>query len=244
MESLIVERSYAGPPNMGHGGFVSGLLVDRLGGATKTPVQVTLRRPVALDTFLDLASTEAGVELRLDDEVVAEAVPLDDASVLDDLDVPPPPTLEIARGARAESPSLYDAGRGVHPICFGCGNQRDDEDGLGVFAGPVEVEGRRSVAGVWRPGVAERTSDGWILAALDCPGAFAFIAEGTRAGLLGRIVFQRTDPAPLDPAEEYVVTGWQVGVDGRKMFAGTALFDDHGRSIAVAKATWFGFPSS
>lgn len=241
---MIVEARYAGPPNMGHGGYVAGLLVDRAGGARTAPVQVTLRRPVPLDVPLTLTAVDAGrIELHRDDELIAEAGPAEDATTITALDVPPPPTLDTARAAAVDSPSLYDDGRGVHPICFGCGNRRDDDEGLRVFAGPVTVEGRRQVAGVWTPGSDERTSDGWVLAALDCPGAFAFIAEGTRAGLLGRIVFQRLADVSVDPTADHVVTGWQIGVDGRKMFAGTALFDAAGRCVAAAKATWFGFPA-
>lgn len=244
MDSLVIAGKYPGPPNMGHGGYVAGALVDRVGGAQDGPVQVTLRKPVPLDTPLDVERTGAGtVELRRDGAVIAEAGPADDAAVITGLDVPPPPSLELARAAAVDSPSLYDNGRGVHPICFGCGNRRDDDEGLQVFAGPVDVDGRRQVAGVWRPGSEERTTDGWLLAALDCPGAFAFIAEGTRAGLLGRIVFQRLDGGSVDPSADHIVTGWQIGVDGRKMFAGTALFDEGGRCLAAAKATWFGFPA-
>lgn len=245
MEALIIEARYAGPPNMGHGGYVAGTLVDLVGGAHDAPVQVTLKRPVPLDTPLDVTLDEAGrqVEARRDGEVVAEAGPATDPTVVTGLVIPPPPSLEVARGAAAGSPSLYDDGRGVHPICFGCGNRRADDEGLRIFAGPVDVDGQRQVAGVWRPGRADRTTDGWVLAALDCPGAFAFIAAGTRAGLLGRIVFQRLDAAAIDPGADHVVTGWQIGVEGRKMFAGTALFDAGGRCLAAAKATWFGFPA-
>jgi hypothetical protein len=229
---------------MGHGGYVAGLLVDHAGGTSGGPLEVTLRRPVPLDTDLELVDVAAGhAELRRGDELIAEVKPADDPGVVRGLDVPAPPSLSEAESAEGGSPSLYDNGRGVHPICFGCGNCRDDDEGLQVFAGPLEVGGRAQVAGVWRPGSSERTSDGWVLAALDCPGAFAFIAAGTRAGLLGRIVFERLDATPIDPSSEYVVTGWQVGVDGRKMFAGTALFDGDGGLVAAAKATWFGFPA-
>ena len=241
-----IEKRYAGPPNMGHGGYVSGLLVDAIGGATNRPIQVTLRKPVPLDTPLELADAEdGGVQLRREDELIAEAKVDDDRAVITGLEVPPAPTIEQARAATVDSPSLYDGGRGVHPICFGCGNVRSDSEGLEVFAGPLEgVGGHQQVAGLWRPGTSERTTDGWIIAALDCPGAFAFISQGTRAGLLGRIVFQRLDGGePIDPGQEHVVTGWQIGVDGRKMFAGTALFDAEGTLRAAAKATWFGFPA-
>lgn len=245
MDALIVEGRYLGPPNMGHGGYVAGVLIDRFGGAQNGPVQVTLKRPVPLDTPLEIVAGEGGVgiDLRRGEETIAEAIPAGDHSLITSLAIPQPPPLEDARAAAPRSPSLYDNGRGVHPTCFGCGNRRADDEGLQVFAGPVDTGETQQVAGVWRPGSGERTTDGWILAALDCPGAFAFIAAGTRAGLLGRIVFQRLDSTPLDPSADYIVTGWQIGTDGRKMFAGTALFDDEGRCLGAAKATWFGFPA-
>jgi hypothetical protein len=238
---LQVERSFAGPPNMGHGGYVAGLLAARLDTAAG-PVQVTLRRPIPLDTPLDLVETSNRVELRRGDDLIAEADAVDAPF---ELEVPPPPTLEQARAAEAASPSVYNDGRGVHPTCFGCGTQRDDDDGLRIHVGPVEVDGRAQVAGTWRPGAARSDGDGtvgttWILAALDCPGAFAFIAAGTSAGLLGRIVLERYGDRPVRGDEDHVVTGWQIAVEGRKMFAGTALFAPDGALLAAARATWFG----
>ena len=238
---VIVKASFAGPPNMGHGGYVAGLLVDGL-GAGEGAVQVTLKRPIPLDTPLDLTTAGGRAELRNGDEVLAEAEPT--APLLPDLDVPTAPSVADARAAEPGSPSLYDDGRGVHPICFGCGNRRDDDDGLQIFVGPLDVDGRRQVAGTWRPR-ADRTGDHWVLAALDCPGAFAFIAEGTRAGLLGRIVYERAAGAgPVEAGADHVVTGWQIGSEGRKMFAGTALFTAEGSLVAAARATWFGFPAA
>jgi hypothetical protein len=241
---LQVARSFAGPPNMGHGGYVAGLLASHLdagGGA----IQVTLRRPVPLDTPLDLVEAAGRAELRRDDELIVEADTVDRI----ELDVPPAPSVEDAHAAESRSPSFFNDGRGVHPICFGCGAQRDGGDGLRVFAGPVEVDGRRQVAGVWRPGSELADASGavaplWVLAALDCPGAFAYIVDDQRAGLLGRIVFQLEPGASVAAGADHVVTGWQIEVDGRKMFAGTALHDADGRLLAAAKATWFGRPGS
>ena len=240
---LEVARSYAGPPNMGHGGYVAGLLVTHLGG--EGPAQITLRRPIPLDTPLELDATGGGdgerVELRHGDDVIAEGERL--AAPLD-LDVPPPPSFDEARAAEADSPSHYD-GRGVHPICFGCGAQREHRDGLRIFAGPLTVDGQEQVAGIWRPDDDVGTDPTTLtVAALDCAGAFAFIARGTRAGLLGRIVVDLPASTTVRPGDEVLVTGWQVGIDGRKMFAGTALFDDGGTLLASAKATWFGPPSA
>lgn len=235
---LEIPSRFAGPPSMGHGGYVAGLFASRTDG----PVQVTLRRPTPLDVTLTLDEVGEGRwELRHGDEVVTASEP---ASL--ELDVPPAPTVDDARAAEAASPSHHE-GRGVHPTCFGCGNRRKSGDGLRVFAGPLEVGGVAQVAGVWRPGAAFAATDGtvdaqWVLAALDCPGAFAFIVDGLRAGLLGRIVFEQHATVHAD--HDHVVTGWQIGVDGRKMFAGTALFDVDGTLLAAARATWFGFPSS
>src|SRR5688572_11393103 len=165
---------------MGHGGYVAGLFASRSDG----PVQVTLRRPTPLDTELALTAHGAGrFNLRHGDEVIAEAEP----GVLE-LDVPTPPAAEAARAAEAGSPAHYD-GRGVHPTCFGCGQQRGHDGGLAIAVGPVEGDLHGQVAAVWRPSVDLMSADGsidahWVLAALDCPGAFAFIVHGQRAGLL------------------------------------------------------------
>jgi hypothetical protein len=79
----------------------------------------------------------------------------------------------------------------------------------------------------------------YALAALDCAGAFAFIVDGVRAGLLGRIVLAMHREVRAE--QELIVTGWQIGRDGKKLLAGTALFTADGELCASAKATWFPF---
>jgi hypothetical protein len=234
MSSIVVPERCAGPPAMGHGGYVAGLFLRHLDGA----VQVTLRRPTPLGVELQLAEAEDGRwTLRNGEDTIAEA----ERTTLE-LDVLAPPTVEAARAAEAGSPSRWDE-RGVHPICLGCGLARDDELGLEIAVGPLEVGGVEQVAAAWRPATHHLGSDGlvdpqWVLAALDCPGAMAFIARGVRAGLLGRIVFEQHAPVPA--GDDLVVTGWQIDQDGRKKFAGTALFDAGGTVLAAARATWFG----
>jgi hypothetical protein len=230
---IEVPTRFTGPPGMGHGGYVAGLLASRTGEA----VQVTLRRPTPLDTPLDLDELGGGrFALRHGDDVIAESEP---APLT--IDVPAPPGVEQARAAEAGSPSHYEPD-GVHPVCFGCGTRVPEGEGLRIFVGPLEVDGRPLVAGVWRPGPGLAGADGvvdttWVLAALDCPGAFAFIAQGTQAGLLGRIVFEQHAEVRADA--DHVVAGWQIADEGRKLFAGTALFDADGRLLAAARATWF-----
>jgi hypothetical protein len=36
--------------------------------------------------------------------------------------------------------------------------------------------------------------------------------------------------------------GWQVGVDGRKTFTGSALYDAEGTLHAIAQQTWIALP--
>jgi hypothetical protein len=235
---IEIASRFAGPPAMGHGGYVAGLLAEGAEGA----VEVTLRRPIPLDRPLDLVDLDAGQRvLRDGDDLLAESRP---ASLA--IEVPTAPSLADAAAAEERSPS-HAEGRGVHPTCFGCGNRRPPGDGLRIFAGPLEVDGRPQVAGRWRPGPTFAAPDGsvptpWVLAALDCPGAFAFITSGTPAGLLGRIVFEQYDRVAAD--EDHVVTGWRIGEDGRKLFAGTALSTADGQLLAAAKATWFEMPSA
>ena len=233
MIKVVVPEHCVGPPGMGHGGYVAGLLARRIDGAS----QITLRRPTPIGAELVLEDLgDQRWALRDGDDLIADAEP---ASL--DLDVPPVPTVDEARKAEIDSPSRWNE-HGVHPICFGCGLARDDDEGLEVTVGPLEVDGHDEVAAVWRPGRALTGVDGgidthWVLAALDCPGAMAFIARGTFAGLLGRIVFEQT--GRVRPDVDHVVTGWQIDRDGRKLFAGTALAAADGTVLARARATWF-----
>lgn len=235
MSSVVIPENCVGPPSMGHGGYVAGLLARRIDGAA----QVTLRQPTPVGVALDVVDCGAGRwELRQGDSLLVEATPGDL-----DLSVPTPPSVDDARAAEAGSPSHWNE-HGVHPICFGCGLAREDDAGLEIAVGPVTVDGVDQVAAVWQPRADQADDDGvvdaqWVLAALDCPGAMAYIAADTKAGLLGRIVFEQF--APARAGVDHVVTGWQIEVDGRKMLAGTALADADGTILAAAKATWFAF---
>lgn len=226
-----VAARYAGPPGMGHGGYVAGLFVDG-----STSLQITLRRPTPLDRPLSLVDVDGGHELRAGDEVLADARP---AAL--ELDVPARPTLDDARAAMEGSPSVFGE-RGVHPTCFGCGLHRDDDEGLAIAAGPL-ADGSQ-VAAVWQPDARHTAGDvvtpHMVAAALDCAGAFAFIVDDQRAGLLGRIVIEQRADVPA--REDLLVTGWRVGNEGRKMIAGTAISTGDGEVLAAARATWFGFP--
>ena len=216
---MIVPARYNGPPDSGNGGYVCGLVAGTLGGLA----EVTLRLPPPLDRELDVVRSNGHVEVRDGESVVAEAEP-----VVLDLDVPAAVSVE-----EAEAASLRYAGFVHHAYntCFVCGPRR--EDGLRVYAGPVE--GRPGlVAAPWTPPEDVRPELVW--AALDCPSGWAvddFQREGV---LLGRMAAE-IHRLPT-PGDQHVVMGWRVGEDGRKRFAGSALLAADGEVLARARSTW------
>jgi hypothetical protein len=44
--------------------------------------------------------------------------------------------------------------------------------------------------------------------------------------------------APVKAGQPYVVAGWRLAEDGRKLTAGSALFTAAGQVAAAARATW------
>jgi hypothetical protein len=163
------------------------------------------------------------VEVRDSDALVAEAVALNGF----ELDIPAPVSLDDA----AEASKGYAGFRAhAYETCFVCGPARND--GLGIFPGPVE--GREIVAAPWTP-PADLT-DKIVWAALDCPSGWA-VDEFSRSGvLLGRLAARIV--APVTPGEPHVVIGWPIAEDGRKRFAGSAVFDAAGGLRAYARSTW------
>ncbi|HEU0335986.1 MAG TPA: hypothetical protein VFR43_05495 [Gaiellaceae bacterium] len=218
--SVLIGERFRGPASSGNGGYACGLLA---GFVDAPAVEVTLRLPPPLGRPLAV-ELEAGRAVLLDDgALVAEGV----AAELE-ADVPPPVGWEAASEAAKRYPGLSE-----HPFpeCFVCGPARRAGDGLRVFAGPVA--GRDGlVAAPWR---AREVEPAVVWAAIDCPGAFAAGAV-PRGSVLGRM----TAAVYRLPAEgeECVSAGWPVGVDGRKLFAGTALYGADGQVLAASRQTW------
>jgi hypothetical protein len=216
---MIVPGRFNGPPDSAHGGYACGLVAAILGGVA----EVTLRRPPPLDRELAVARDDGRVVIRDGEALVAEA-----ERVTLDVEVPAPVSVEEAAAAsRRYAGFLHHA----YNTCFVCGPGR--EDGLGIYAGPVE--GRPGlVASPWTPGEDVRPELVW--AALDCPSGWAvddFQREGV---LLGRMA-TRIDRLPT-PREPHVVLGWRVAEEGRKRHAGSALLTAEGEVLARARSTW------
>jgi hypothetical protein len=214
-------RRFRGPLSSANGGYAAGRLAGHVSGDA---IEVTLRLPPPLERPLEVRA-EDGLTLLLDDDaVVAEARP---ATL--ELDVPLPVTVEAAEAAREVQTREWDPP--AYRECFVCG-ERPDGDVLDIRAGLVA--GREPLyAAPWR--VAESAPE-IVWAAIDCPGAYAIGAEGRGAIVLGRMA-ARVTRVP-EAGESCVVAAWPLGEDGRKLFAGTALFAEDGELLAFAKQVW------
>jgi hypothetical protein len=226
VESLSIPRRFNGPLDSGNGGYCSGAVAGFLEGAA----EVSLRRPVPLETPLDVVRASDGSVRVLDDEVlIAEARP----APAFDVQVPAPVSPPEARSATTRYRGVSD---GVFSRCFVCGRAR--EDAFGVFAGAVE--GRQLVASPWTPPHWAADADGRVLpefvwAVLDCPTYFALYMEGDLPmSVLARLTARIE--APIAAGEEHVVIAWPIGIDGRKHHAGSAVLSQDGATLAVARA--------
>src|SRR5690349_21613848 len=97
----IIPARFCGPPNIGHGGYVAALLAEGVIGARADAVQVTLRKPSPLDVELKLTDLDGGKRALVAPSEQGEIVTaeLEPAQLV--LDVPAPPSLEVARAAEA-----------------------------------------------------------------------------------------------------------------------------------------------
>jgi hypothetical protein len=75
-----------------------------------------------------------------------------------------------------------------------------------------------------------------VWAAIDCPGAYAVGDPGRGEPLLGRMT-ARIERLP-GHGERCVVMGWPLGIEGRKLHAGTALVGEDGEVLALARQLW------
>lgn len=229
-ETLTVPARFNGPADSANGGYIGGALAKALGGTAA----VSLRMPPPLDTPLELAREGGGLNATLSDgTVVAIAEP---ATV--DIDVPPCPSYEDVLAAEPRY-----AGFAFHaiPTCFVCGTGRAEGDGLRIFASPID--GTPVVAAIWTPGNDLATNgmvdEEFIWAALDCPGYFAVIhtlgSKGEKI-LTGRMAVEHL--LPVRAGEPHVVIGWGIKSEGRKHWAGTAIYTPEGQVAAKAEALW------
>ena len=234
---IVIESRFSGPPGLGNGGYVAGVLGREAGGEAR----VTLRAPIPLDTPLAVlrgAGTAEGgsaeacrVELRHGETLLAEAAPAA-------LDLAPPPGPD--RAAAVAATGRYP-GRAPNPYreCFVCGFAREPGSGLRVFAGPTGTPGLVAADWTVHPGLADEDGavpEEFLWGALDCPGAYAVGGAEPRNLRLGRMTARVS--GRVRPGERCTVAGWRIGSERRKHFTGTAVYGEAGNPVATAYAIW------
>ncbi|MBX9699877.1 MAG: hypothetical protein K2X74_10580 [Acetobacteraceae bacterium] len=230
--TVLIPGRFRGPAGVGNGGYVAGVMAGLLGSQ---PAETTLRRGWPLDAPLAIHRHPDRVEaVDAEGTVIAAA-----REVPFDLEPPPPPSRREAEAATAwflETPFSHSTG-----LCFACGSARAPGDGLRVFTG--QVPGRPGLAAaLWRPDAAYAGAEGWVRpeflwSALDCAGSFAFsLGKGPQSMLLGRMA-GRLDGA-VRAGEACIVIGWQIGREGRKLTAGTAIFGEDGDLRGITRSLW------
>ena len=225
-EILSIPGRFNGPLESGNGGYCSGVVAGFLGG----PADVSLRRPVPLDTKLDVVRDGADSVRVLDGEtLVAQARSAPELEV----EVPAPVSPHEAHRATAQYRAPSD---GLFSRCFVCGRAR--EDAFGVFAG--EVSGRKLVASPWTPPAWTADAAGNVLpefvwAVLDCPTYFAVYMNGDLPNSVLARLAARID-APVVAGSENIVISWPLETDGRKRHAASAVLSGDGEPLAVARA--------
>jgi hypothetical protein len=136
---LTIDERFCGPPGMGNGGYVAGLLAATLGSHA---AEITLRSSAPLMRALQVQPKEDGrVFLTDGDTVVAEAravPPLEDQ---------PPSTPSHQEAVQASRQYVGFRQHGF-PRCFVCGTERPD--GLRIFPGPLQAQSD-VVAAPWVP---------------------------------------------------------------------------------------------
>ena len=216
-ENITIERRYRGPAQSGNGGYTAGRLAAFIDG----PAEVTLRSPPPLDRPLTVTREDGMVRLLDGEALVAEARP-----GAPELEPPEPPSL--AEAERAAAAHVHFSGENFAE-CFTCGFRPDD--GLCIHVGPVAGTDLHAT-----PWTAAEVSPEVVWAAIDCPGAWAVGGPGRGEIVLGRMAAEIVR-LPAE-GEVCIVTAWPVAEDGRKLFAGTALFTAEGELLALARQTW------
>ena len=231
---ITIHRRFNGPPNSGHGGYVCGIIANLIGPCA----EVTLRSPPPLDLPLTVERIGSG-EVRLSD---AETIIAEGRKAELHIDIPDPPTLEESKSAAKRYPGFE---RHPFPTCFGCGHERAEGDGLRIFSSPIS--GSEVVTAPWLPDVSLAGKTGsvkteFLWAALDCPAGWAVanlqntLDPNTPYILLGRFIADAKHG--LKPGQSFVTIGWPIGKEGRKLFAGSAIFSERGELLAAGKTTW------
>lgn len=227
IDTVRIDKKFCGPPKSGNGGYVCGILAKYIDGVA----EVSLRQPPPLNSKLQVVKEQDQIKLFKGKVLIAEAKP--SSLTMDVPSAPGPSTAELASRSYAGFKDHY------FPSCFVCGPQRAEGDGLRIFAGPTP--NGQIVASPWAPHDSLFDKNGelsteFYWAALDCPGAYAVHESKESMKVLGRLTTKIEKV--ITKGERLIVTGWDLGSDGRKFYSGTAIYEEDGTLKAFAQAIW------
>ena len=106
------------------------------------------------------------------------------------------------------------------------------------------MDGRSLVAAAWHPPTWTHRADGSVApeilwAALDCSAIWGHIVHGGAAAddraVSGRLALHQHGPVAGDGPS--IVVGWPIERQGRKIFAGAAIFSESGRLLVESRQT-------
>ena len=227
---IVIESRFCGPPDSGTGGDACGMVASFIDAPLS---EVTLHLPPPLDAPMTAEAEMDGARLVHDGNLVARGRPIADLQ----LAVPAPVGMSEAIVAAERSP-LHHAH--PFPTCFVCGPERSEGDALRIIPGPVE--GRELVAAPWTPDESLApeggpVADRFCWAALDCPSGNALmLLDDVGTAVLGTLAVRVV--SEIEPGRDYVVAGWPLARDGRKVDTASVLFTADGEPAAMARARW------
>ena len=226
MTTITIPPAFNGPPGSGNGGYSAGLLAAHLDG----PHTIRINAPIPLNRPLAMRREDGVTTLYDGDAVIMTARP-----EAPSIAPRPAPSFEAAKRA-SEHPRPFGAGE--QSVCFVCGRNRAEGEGLRIFCG--QLDDGETAATVWIPHETFGGEDGLVRpeilwSALDCPGGFS-LPDVDRA-LLGEMNAEILERPPV--GEPLIIQAWRTGGKGRKHFAGTALYRPDGTLLAHADTVWF-----
>lgn len=226
-ETATIPAQFNGPPGSGNGGYAAGAFAEFLEGAA----EVTLRSPPPLGQPMQVVRKENGLVVRDGETLVGEVRPCTLS-----LDVPDCPDAGAVRTAVRR---FVEFKKDDFHRCFVGGAERALGDGLCLRTGTID--GSEVVATKWIPHENFAGTNGLIpqrilWSALDCPGVWSIIRDTGVVMHLGRL----TAVVDIDvvAGTPCTVIGWPMGRDGRKAYAGTAIYDANDSIRGQAKSVW------
>lgn len=229
-DEIVIERRFRGPEHSANGGYACAMVAQAL--EPDPAIEVTLRAPPPLDVPLSLETANGEASLRDGDTLIASGRPAGKPQ-----EPPAPVSLEQAEEAMRSS---HLHGAHPFPMCFVCGTERADGDGLRVILGAVGDQPIVAAPYEARPEDADaegRIRDEVVWSVLDCPSGVAGMhLPGLGVCVLGRLTALLEQP--LEAGRKLVAMGWPISRDGRKVETGSAIFTPEGERLAYAQATW------